>query len=364
MRSARHHRDVRRRQQRNHARLLRAGEHHQRAGIGQGVIGAGDADIGGGAERAQFLAIGDAGAHAGQAGDAALGQEGRVGGHRGLAGDGRGHHGRTHRGRGRRGRSCRPALRRAFADGLAMRASQIHLRNRGCATGGGSASGLPGAAAQRRCARGAGCCRATSAPPPHLAEAAGRRRAADRAGSAMRAAARRSSARARANPAAILGRAPRPRPAGRPSRTSAGCVISQAKARKASLSRRLLLLARLGLLDLRAQVQQHLGNVDLHRADFGARAAQAGGERQRRLVRDAHELRRDDGADRPRIDPRKTVAADLAVHRAGVQAGAAADAIERLALGCGRPAAWCGRCPAAPRRTLRGRRFRPRGAGR
>ena len=40
--------------------------------------------------------------------------------------------------------------------------------------------------------------------------------------------------------------------------------------------------ARLALLDVAAQFQQHLRNIDLDRADFAARAAQAGRERQRR----------------------------------------------------------------------------------
>ncbi len=44
------------------------------------------------------------------------------------------------------------------------------------------------------------------------------------------------------------------------------------------------------------------------------------------------ELRRQYGAYRPRINPRETVTADLAVHRAMIQAGAAANAIERFAL--------------------------------
>ena len=37
------------------------GQHHQRAGIGERVIGAGDADIDGRAELLQLLAVGDAG---------------------------------------------------------------------------------------------------------------------------------------------------------------------------------------------------------------------------------------------------------------------------------------------------------------
>ena len=62
---------------------------------------------------------------------------------------------------------------------------------------------------------------------------------------------------------------------------------------------------------------------------------------------DALELRRDDGADGSGVDPGIVVAADLAIDRAVVQAGAAADAVERLRASRGRPAAWCGRCRAA-----------------
>ena len=47
---------------------------------------------------------------------------------------------------------------------------------------------------------------------------------------------------------------------------------------------------------------------------------------------DAVKLRRDDRADRSRINPRIIVPADLAVHRAMIQTSAAADAIKRLAL--------------------------------
>src|ERR1035441_5439742 len=89
----------------------------------------------------------------------------------------------------------------------------------------------------------------------------------------------------------------------------------------------------LALLDLAAQFQQHLRDVDLDRTHLAARATQAGSERQSGLVRYAHELRRDDGADGSRVHPRKAVAADLAVHRAGVQTRAAADAVQRLPLG-------------------------------
>ena len=52
---ARDDRDVRRRQQRDQARFRGLGQHHQGAGVGEGVIGAGDADIDGGAERRAVL---------------------------------------------------------------------------------------------------------------------------------------------------------------------------------------------------------------------------------------------------------------------------------------------------------------------
>jgi hypothetical protein len=43
-------------------------------------------------------------------------------------------------------------------------------------------------------------------------------------------------------------------------------------------------------------------------------------------------LRSDDGADGAGINPRIIVSADFAIHRAVIQARAAANAIERLAL--------------------------------
>ena len=48
--------------------------------------------------------------------------------------------------------------------------------------------------------------------------------------------------------------------------------------------------------------------------------------------RDAVKLRRDNRADRAGVNPGIIVPADLAIHRAMIQARAAADAIERLAL--------------------------------
>ena len=84
---------MRRRQQRDHSGFLWAGEHYQGAGIGQRVIGGGDPHIRRGAQRAQLLAIGDAGMDAGQRGDPELHQAGSVGGHRLLAFDSCGHGG-------------------------------------------------------------------------------------------------------------------------------------------------------------------------------------------------------------------------------------------------------------------------------
>ena len=90
--------------------------------------------------------------------------------------------------------------------------------------------------------------------------------------------------------------------------------------------------ASLGLRDFLAQLEQHLRNIDLDRTDLGACAAQAGCERQPGIAGDAVKLRRDDGADRARVNPRIIVAADLAIHRAVIEASAAANAVQRLAL--------------------------------
>ena len=94
-----------------------------------------------------------------------------------------------------------------------------------------------------------------------------------------------------------------------------------------------------------SQRQQHPRDVDPDRADFAARSAQAAGLRQvghaprpRALA-----LHR---ADRPGIDAAVRVAADLLVDRTGVQARAAADAVQHLREFRAR-AAGCGRCPRA-----------------
>src|SRR5262249_23406524 len=93
-----------------------------------------------------------------------------------------------------------------------------------------------------------------------------------------------------------------------------------------------LLLARFTLLDLAAQVEEDLRDIDLDRAALASGDAQAGGEGQRRRVRYSHELRGNNGPDRSGVDPGKAVSADLAINRAGIQARAAADAEERLTL--------------------------------
>jgi hypothetical protein len=81
---------MRGRQQRNQARFPGTRKHYQRAGIGERVVGAGDADIDGGAALAEFLAVRDAGADAGKIRDAAFGEERRIRGQSRLACDGGG----------------------------------------------------------------------------------------------------------------------------------------------------------------------------------------------------------------------------------------------------------------------------------
>ena len=142
---------------------------------------------------------------------------GRVRRDGGLACDGFRDYRRAGRWCGRR--SCRPALRpRAIM--VAMRAS-ISTSGMRMRTGGGFGDGLAGAAADRRCGCGAGCCRGTSALPPHLAEAfRGRRRQVALA----QPGAHRADIHGRrqaADPACRRRRGPSPRPSGRPVRTGA-----------------------------------------------------------------------------------------------------------------------------------------------
>ena len=73
-----------------------------------------------------------------------------------------------------------------------------------------------------------------------------------------------------------------------------------------------------------------LRDVDLDRADLVARAAQRRRVRQRRRVLDADQLRREDRADRAGVDRAVRVTARARVDGTHVEAGAAADAVQRL----------------------------------
>ncbi len=132
-----------------------------------------------------------------------------------------------------------------------------------------------------------------------------------------------------------------------PSRTSGHCVSRPARC-AASYRRRLAntrAIARMATCSgdtprartvrprhlLVAQVHEHLGDVDLHRADLVAGAAQGRRVGQRAGRRHAAEHRREDRADRPGVHGAVGVAAGALVDRADVQAGRAADAVERLA---------------------------------
>ena len=80
------------------------------------------------------------------------------------------------------------------------------------------------------------------------------------------------------------------------------------------------------------QLEQQLVERDLHRASVGARAAQRRGVRQRGRVVEPDEQRQEHRAHRARVDRAVRGAAGLPVDRADVQAGAAADAREHLAV--------------------------------
>ena len=80
-----------------------------------------------------------------------------------------------------------------------------------------------------------------------------------------------------------------------------------------------------------AQVEENGWDVDLDGANLVARAAETRRKRQRLGVLDADELRGEDRADRAWVHRPVGVTAGAGVHRADVQAGTAADAMERLA---------------------------------
>src|SRR3712207_3974913 len=88
---------------------------------------------------------------------------------------------------------------------------------------------------------------------------------------------------------------------------------------------------RLGVLC--PQMYQDFRDVDLDWTGVVAGAAQRAGVRERGVVLDAGELWREDRADGPRVDRPVRVAAGPLVHRADVEAGAAADAVEGVPAG-------------------------------
>ena len=71
--------------------------------------------------------------------------------------------------------------------------------------------------------------------------------------------------------------------------------------------------------------------INLYRANVGATAAEAAGVGEMGEFF-AAQVRRDDAADRALVGRAVTVTADGFVNRAGVQARAATDAVERVAL--------------------------------
>jgi hypothetical protein len=79
-----------------------------------------------------------------------------------------------------------------------------------------------------------------------------------------------------------------------------------------------------------AQVDQDRRDVDLDRADVVTRPAQRRRVRQRGVVLDSGQLRRQDRADRARIDGPVRVPARALVYRAHIQARAATNAVQRV----------------------------------
>src|SRR5579875_139332 len=80
-----------------------------------------------------------------------------------------------------------------------------------------------------------------------------------------------------------------------------------------------------------AQTNEHMRNIDFHRASGLASAAQRRCMRQMWIIDDAIIERRQNAADRPGVNAAISMAADATIHRAGVQTGAAADALQALA---------------------------------
>src|SRR5262245_20640817 len=85
------------------------------------------------------------------------------------------------------------------------------------------------------------------------------------------------------------------------------------------------------LVQLLAELNQHLRNLNLHRASGLASAAQTRCMRQMMIGREAVVERREHGADRPGIDTAISMAADGTIDRAGIQTRTAADAEQAFA---------------------------------
>jgi len=84
--------------------------------------------------------------------------------------------------------------------------------------------------------------------------------------------------------------------------------------------------------DLGSKFDEHFWDVDLDRTDLVAGAAERGRVGKRLGMLHLHELRREDRADRARIDRPVSVAARLPIDGTGIHACAAANALEGLAL--------------------------------
>ena len=81
-----------------------------------------------------------------------------------------------------------------------------------------------------------------------------------------------------------------------------------------------------------AVLQQMMVQINFHRARLGAGAAKRTGVGKMFPILQAAQMRRDDRADRAAVSRAVGVAADVAENRADVQARAAADAVQRVAL--------------------------------
>ena len=150
----------------------------------------------------------------------------------------------------------------------------------------------------------------------------------------------------------------RQRPAAQPRQPLRGLVAPPRRERGGHALHRQRLRRQPRLLlahDPAAQVHEDRGDVDLDRADLVTGAAQRGRPGQRRRLVQPAQQRRQDRADRAGIDGLVGLAADALVDRADVQAGRAADAVQRRRGRPRRPARRCGRRRAARDGTPAGR---------